>query len=282
METDKNNQENLEEPRFPFGRNWRSFLETIDEDRIAEAERSLLKNLDVDTLEGMRFLDAGCGSGLFSLAARRLGATVHSFDYDEDSVACTSILKQRYGSDDEGWRIEQGSVLDREYLWSLGSFDIVYSWGVLHHTGDMWKAMEYVLLPLATSGKLFIALYNDQGLLSRYWLYVKKLYVSGLVGRILVLSVMVPYSAVRAMIAGLIESGNPLKRFRDYRRNRGMSIMHDWIDWIGGYPFEVAKPGDVLKFYRVHNLILETLITTNRSGCNQFVFRQTSGGADTS
>ena len=136
-------------------------------------------------------------------------------------------------------------------------------------------------MPLASPGKLFITLYNDQDFISKYWLFIKKLYVSGMPGRILTLSIIMPYYAVRAVLAGIVESGNPLKRFRDYRQNRGMSIFHDWIDWIGGYPFEVAKPGEVLKFYRDHKLVLETLITTNRSGCNQFVFGLPPGGAAT-
>lgn len=130
--------------RFAFGQNWSNFLRTLDDERILEAERSLKQMLEVESLRDKRFVDVGSGSGLFSLAARRLGASVHSFDYDPQSVACTSELKRRFFPGDPQWTVEEGSVLDDDYLASLGRFDVVYSWGVLHHTGAMWKALENV------------------------------------------------------------------------------------------------------------------------------------------
>src|SRR4029079_9914222 len=76
-------------PRFPFGRNWASFLGVLSEARIQEAERSLREMLGARRISGATLLDAGSGSGLFSLAAMRLGARrVHSFDFDAESVAC--------------------------------------------------------------------------------------------------------------------------------------------------------------------------------------------------
>jgi 2-polyprenyl-3-methyl-5-hydroxy-6-metoxy-1,4-benzoquinol methylase len=122
--------------RFEFGRNWRRFLDRLSEERIAQAERSLLTWIEADNLNSKRFLDIGCGSGLFSLAARRLGARVHSFDYDPNSVECAGSLRARYfpGAEKE-WTVEQASVLDRSYIEGLGPYDVVYAWGVLHHTG---------------------------------------------------------------------------------------------------------------------------------------------------
>ncbi len=119
--------------RFPFGRNWASFLGVLNEERIQEAERSLATMIGRDQIAGASFLDVGSGSGLFSLAAMRLGARrVHSFDYDADSVQCTRELRRLYFPDADHWTVEQGSALDADYLARLGQWDIVYAWGALH------------------------------------------------------------------------------------------------------------------------------------------------------
>lgn len=248
--------------RFEFGANWSRFLNALNNERIDQATESLRKMLGVDNLQGKRFLDAGSGSGLFSLAARRLGAQVHSFDYDPASVACTQELKRRYFPGDEAWIIEEGSVLDQGYLQSLGQFDVVYSWGVLHHTGAMWQALGNVA-PLA-SGRLFVAIYNDQGWVSRYWKVVKRLYNGSGLGRVLMIGLHFPYLyALRFLIRKI--SGRPLER--------GMSLWHDMLDWLGGYPFEVARPEEILDFYRERGLICVKLKTCGgRMGCCEFVF----------
>jgi SAM-dependent methyltransferase len=262
--------------RFEFGKNWAQFLLTLNDDKIAEAELSLKTRLEVDNLFGQSFLDIGSGSGLFSLAARRLGARVHSFDFDPDSVACTKELKRRYFPGDPQWTIESGSALDKSYLGSLGQFDVVYSWGVLHHTGDMWTALANVVPLVAHQGKLFIALYNDQGTASRRWLKVKKLYnrlPKGL--RFLVVWPSFVVTWWRRLLKDLLH-GTPFRSIREYGKNqRGMSFWQDLIDWVGGYPFEVSTPEQVFNFYRARGFTMTNLRTCGGSlGCNQFVFQK--------
>lgn len=260
--------------RFQFGANWKAFLETINDERIQEAEYSLKEMLGVGNLQGKRFLDIGSGSGLFSLAARRLGANVYSFDYDPESVGCTKELRKRYYPHDDNWVVEAGSVLDEAYLASVGQFDVVYSWGVLHHSGNMSKALNNAMLPVSDQGMLFIAIYNDQGISSKFWKKVKETYCSSSLGRIFISSVFVPLFALQSIAKGIIKYKNPLGYFSSYKNKRGMSLYHDWVDWLGGYPFEVAKPEEVFGLYKSHGYTLERLITTNRLGCNQFVFRK--------
>jgi 2-polyprenyl-6-hydroxyphenyl methylase/3-demethylubiquinone-9 3-methyltransferase len=257
--------------RFEFGENWRRFLKHLTPERIATAEQSLRTMLDVPDLEGRTLLDIGSGSGLFSLAARRLGARVFSFDYDPQSVACALELRRRYFDGDPDWRVEEGSALDREYIASLGQFDVVYSWGVLHHTGEMWKALENVSALVRPGGFLFIALYNNQGGPSRRWTAIKRAYNRFPLfrGTLLVLSFLRLHGT--GLIRGLLR-GRPFQIF-EMDESRGMSLWRDLIDWVGGYPFEVADPGQVFEFFKKRGFHLTRLKTTHGLGCNEFVFR---------
>ena len=262
--------------RFAFGENWRSYLAVLDEERIRQAERSLAGMLGEDVVAEGNFLDAGCGSGLFSLAAVRLGAArVHSFDFDPKSVACARELKRRYVPQAESWTIEEASVLDQEYLRALGQWDIVYSWGVLHHTGRMWEAMENVARLVDPGGTLFISIYNDQGALSRMWRGVKAIYNRSVPGRAAVIGIFFPYYFLRGVLADVLRLRNPHTRYREYKKARGMSMIHDWLDWLGGYPFEVAKPRDVRDFFLAKGFDLSRLVMREGTiGCNEFVFRR--------
>jgi SAM-dependent methyltransferase len=253
---------------FQFGRNWRSFLPTLNALKITEAERSLKDLLGREHLQGKTFLDIGSGSGLFSLAAMRLGAQqVHSFDVDPVSVACSGELKNRYFPHAKNWSMEQGSILDPQFLKTLGEWDIVYAWGVLHHTGNMSQAFENVVPLVADSGQFVVAVYNNQRWISRYWTGIKRMYNKHMVFRGLIILFHFPY----------LFGGRWGIRFLTGRLSleRGMSLWRDMLDWLGGYPFETARPEQVFDFFIVRGFKLTALKTVGgRQGCNEFVFRK--------
>jgi len=269
QETSLTNDAYVADQRFGFGENWTRFLRVLSADRIQDAEASLRHMLGVTDLVGRTFLDVGCGSGLFSLAATRLGAAgVHSFDYDIKSVRCAEELRRRFPPGRK-WTIEQGSVLDVGYLRKHGRWDVVYSWGVLHHTGAMWEALGNIVDLVAPGGTLFVSIYNDQGMWSRLWTAEKRWYVTYPILRPLLTA---GYLAKVMVAGGLVDLATGRAPWRRYQnKERGMSFYYDLIDWLGGYPLEVAKPEEIHQFYRAKGFVLEQMVTRD-SGCNEFVF----------
>ena len=257
--------------RFDFGRNWSKYLGKINDEKITRAKNSLTNLLRLDNLHDKSFLDAGCGSGLLSLAAIKLGAgKVFSFDFDENCVNCAELLNQKYGLYDN-WEITQGSVLDEEWLSGLGSYDIVYSWGVLHHTGDMWRAVENICELVKPDGYLFVSIYNDRGIISKIWKSIKIIYNKS--PYLIKMSIAIPYYVLMVVneVISICVHRKPLRKwFND--NDRGMSLWTDCLDWCGGYPFETATPESMVDFLYYKGFSLINLKLKRGSGCNEFLF----------
>jgi 2-polyprenyl-6-hydroxyphenyl methylase/3-demethylubiquinone-9 3-methyltransferase len=260
--------------RFPFGLNWASFADRITEGHIAHAELGLKKLFPNDEIRGATFLDIGCGAGLSMVAAMRLGARrVHGIDIDHNSAAAARYTIGRFGTSTP-WSLEVKDVFDCN-----GGYDVTYSWGVLHHTGGIWRALAHACALVPPSGLLAVALYRKTPLCS-FWAAEKRIYSTAGEGtqRIIRTAYKIAY------LVGIAASGrNPIAYVRDYSASRGMRFHHDIHDWLGGYPYESAEPREVEEALTKAGLSIERSFQKPAaarglfgSHCDEYVARRSS------
>jgi 2-polyprenyl-3-methyl-5-hydroxy-6-metoxy-1,4-benzoquinol methylase len=262
------------ENHYEFGANWKDYLRHIDESAIEAAMAGLLRLIPEQKLRGASFLDIGCGSGLHSLAALRLGASrVVAVDIDTDSVEATRQTLQRFAPGAASAVLEMSSLdLDSE---RLGQFDVVYSWGVLHHTGSMWRAVDVASSLVKMGGLFSIALYQKTPLCG-LWRVEKRIYTR--LPRPLRAAVRTAF-LLPLLLGVTLKRGNPRKFIREYK-TRGMNFYTDLEDWLGGYPYESATPEEILEkfhslgFDPVCELPLPKKLGLFGTGCAEFTFQR--------
>lgn len=263
----------VDEKRFEFGKNWHDFIQkNFDTEKVEISKRHILDFMQRKDLAGLSVLDIGCGSGLHSIAMLDAGAArVHGFDYDPSSIKATQFIQEQVGRP-ANWTAEQGSVLDDAYVASLPMSDLVYSWGVLHHTGDVWHAIRNAASRVKPNGGLFyIALYAADVQINptpEFWLDVKRRYVAG------------SWLHRRMMDAWYIWRFelhyNPLKlprflaKMATYKKNRGMNVMTDIRDWLGGWPMEFVYDKEAIAFVENLGFKLDKIATGHAN--TEFLF----------
>lgn len=262
--------------RFEFGNNWLNYSKEINNKKITSSRKRLEEMLPID-IKNNTFIDIGCGSGIHSLSAILSGATVFSFDYDSNSVLSSKNLRKKMHISEGLWKIEQGDILDENYIRTLDKYDIVYSWGVLHHSGEMWKALQNICHLVKEDGFLFIAIYNDQGWKSKFWWYIKWVYnilpigINKVFAYILgtlfqILNIIKYILLLKPMVA--------LKPLIEYGNDRGMNYFIDIVDWYGGFPFEYTTIEKLNAFFKDNNFEMIKCKKTNSLGCNEIVYQK--------
>jgi 2-polyprenyl-6-hydroxyphenyl methylase/3-demethylubiquinone-9 3-methyltransferase len=264
-----------EEMRFEFGRNWGRFVRSkFTQERVDVARGRILGFLGRDSLAGLDFLDIGCGSGLHSLAAFQAGAgRIHSLDYDPQSVATTRLLWERAGKP-SNWTIERGDVLDAAHIARLGRWNFVYSWGVLHHTGQMWRAIANAQSTVADDGLFYIALYSSDADFKpskEFWLEVKQRYNrSSEWGKRRMVWWYVWHFILERKVS---RTPDLVKRALQYKFQRGMDLFADIRDWLGGWPMEYAGDQETVDLLeQKHGFRLMNVATGQ--ACSEFLFRR--------
>ncbi len=280
------------EIRFGFGKNWNDYVQNfLDAEKLLTAEKSLLKYLPAEDYQSKTFVDIGCGSGIFSLSALRLGASkVISFDVDKNSVSTTKLIQEKFASEQgQSWEVFEGSILDQNLVNRMqGQGDIVYSWGVLHHTGNMNQAIKNSAGIVKPNGYFIVALYN-RAPSSKFWVRFKKFYnqTSGLVRFVLNYSVYF-YIVARRLLGWVKSFLIGRDRPTILKRERGMSIYYDVVDWLGGYPYEFATFDEARQMVEALGFKLikgptqlpseakgwMSKFSFYATGCNEFVFQK--------
>lgn len=253
---------------FSFGQNWKNYASHMDDSAINLAREDIEEWLGKYLITNQRVLDIGSGSGIHSYIFSQKGAKeLISFDYDPYSVETTKNFWVKAGKP-KTWQIMQGSVLDQDFLNQLGKFNIVYAWGVLHHTGQIWKAIENALSLVETKGYFFVSIYTKGPLYPTHLALKQKYNQASNWGK--------KYLEFKEIFGHMKQRLKKRKNPFGWNqtKERGMSVYYDIIDWLGGLPYEVASPTEMTEFCQKFGFEVKKMKELPEGGCSQYLFKR--------
>lgn len=264
--------------QFDFGENWAEFSKNALTSEQVEGAKASFRDLIADTgieLNQNSFVDIGFGQGLSLLTATEMGAKTVGCDINPK---CGQVLKanQRFFPtvEIESLPLVIGSILKSETVAKLmknrplpsSKYHIVHSWGVLHHTGEMWKAIDHASNLVEDNGFFILAIYNRHWS-SKAWLGIKAFYNA--VPSFLQKIMNYLFFPIIFLAKFAVTGRNPMKK------ERGMNFFYDIVDWVGGYPYEYASRKEIDDYLKPKGFECVKFIEPSApTGCNQFVFRK--------
>ena len=260
--------------RFSFGANWTSFNFISGPQQLEYSKLHLENLIGTKSIANVKIIDIGSGSGLHAQSFLELGAKfVKCIDIDRESVQTTIDRLNAYSADT--WSVEIADILDIEVV-EREKYDVVFSWGVLHHTGNLFLALQNASNFCKPGGLLVLAIYRKTWLCN-FWKLEKRLYNNCplFFRRIIDLAF-----ASLILIAKWILGTSPRTHIQEYSKRRGMDFMTDIRDWLGGFPYESANPKQIENiladkgFFLLHSNIRKRQIGFFGSGCNEYVFQR--------
>lgn len=249
---------------FLFGKNWQNFSKfALNEDKVDQGRKAFQELFGDISFKGKKFLDIGFGQGLAIHFAGESGAECMGIDIDSENLKAIKETNRFFKLELPQVKIQ--SILEEPFVEEhRQQFDIVHSWGVLHHTGDMERALEHAAQLVKPGGIFVMAIYNRHWS-SLAWWWIKKIYnMSPEWMKGLMISVFYP---IIYFAKWLVTKKNPKDKLR------GMDFYYDVIDWVGGFPYEYASLEEITNKIEQKGFICKKTIPANvPTGCNEFLF----------
>jgi len=212
-------------------------------------------------IEGKRILDAGCGMGVFSVVFGKKGAArVIGIDLSEEGVRRAQRAASHFNLSNVEFR--EGNILRLPY--PDGSFDIVWSWGTLHHTAEPLKALEELIRVLKNGGTLFVTLYRS----------TKLSFLHEGIRKTLRLAHRRMWPLLAKLIAlALFPATLFLKRRKKARAGENLSDLV--LDWYFNPVRHYYRPGEIRQLLEQEGLIIEKFLPASGrfNSTSNFIFK---------
>jgi ubiquinone/menaquinone biosynthesis C-methylase UbiE len=214
-----------------------------------------------EEVQGKSILDAGCGTGIFSIIFANKGADqVTGIDISEGSLHTAQSLKEKFGLKNAEFEKQDMLALpfpDR-------SFDIVWAWGTVHHTTDPFKAIDELIRVLKPSGSILLAIYKRTRLT----------FIHEIIRKILVRTPRKTWKVLAKILAIFLSPVIFLLKKREKSR-KGEKLEELIIDWYFVPIRHYYKPGEIKNYLEERGFSVEKFLPASGrfDSTSNFIFK---------